>query len=1509
MRKKLTAICIATFVAITGAFAVSQMPKAVKVSAQTTDNIGLVDLSKVTPKGGPRHHQRETFKKSVSGTTALPFQFQSRVSANSPLKISPSGATVYGYLAYSAVLAEGAWQWDELYTDGSAPSTQFQMTEYITAGCIRDGQIQGYGQVQMWGMVSQLFYGKWDMTTGALIEYYPLNLSDLGNAVLSMAYDPVTDTAYVYSYTQNGDGYLFCSVDPDDPEVRTVIKEISNFEEIAVSFTRSTKDGKLYAINSTGLLMTVDPTTGDYTEVMDTGLELSDYITGLCYSIKDDAFIFNANLADSTSALYKIDPEAETCTKLYDFSYFEEYTFIATTDEIGDENAPAKPELKTVNFPEGNLSGTITYKVPSKTYNGNSISGQVSYFATVDDNVVAEGKAWGGELVKVSYSDLAQGTHLFTFTVTDKNGLEGPALISSFYIGIDNPKAPQNVVFDNDGISWDAVTDAAGEHGGYVNIADMTYEVYVNGVLVGTTTETSIPYAYDGEDLSSHVAKVIAISSDMKSKPGVSNMIVFGEPLDLPLNIEPEESEIAICSFIDNNGDGKTWESYFTGEDYFFVYSYSPSKNADDWLVLPPATFDKNDVAYSVSLDYCVPMSGYSESFEIYFGKQPIPGKMTKVTEVSDIQNTDWLTKSEIFVIPEPGTYYVAIRCTSERDKYDLRVRNLKVERTRTSIESPEAVTDLSAVAAEKGELKAFVTFTMPTTTLSGNTLSADAELTASVFSSVASATATGKPGSTHTVEVPSAQGDNTIMVQVNHGNNPGRKTTVDVYTGCDFPSVPENFKGTVSADNMTIHLSWDAPTEGLNGGYIRPNGEGMIYNIVGYNDEIGWFIDETVPAFAETSYDYTLPEGTPQNIYTIGVIATNEAGMSADFAFSTFVAGSPYELPMKEDFLAGYLLYNPLVAGEDDGSWNFTSPSWIDEKYTNTSGIALAGTLKEGLTSGTTAISLPKFSTLNAQKPAVIMDMYCGSAVVSLWAEAYDVEPVKILSSDEVNGTGWLRLSAELPEQFIGKTWVMVTVKAEMSSPDQIALFSYYEFKDRVANDLAIISVSAPSEITIGKECVITGTIENYGSEAQGIPYAQCDIYKDDKLIKSLNCMEVPNTLLNEGEKYSYEFSFTTDADYIGELTAVVSIVGSDMKPDNNSKSRSITVIKGNAIAVTDLSGKANDKGGVTLTWSALELPNGDESFEYCDLWSYDSTIAGFKNVDGDGMMTQYIYGLGVPGEDAPKAFQVYNIPALDPIFTGMYPASDGDVYLAAFCPSEPINNIAPADDWLISPELNPGTTFSFELGTFTANYGAEIVEILVSTTTDDIEAFSLVDTIYKETTEWETFTYTLPADGKYLAIHYVSTDIFGIMVDNFHYSPAMGVDSITGYDIYRNGELLAENTAVDCTYTDNAITDSNADYTYYVVPVIDGIRYEKSNTVTINPSAIGSVYAAKQVIGGKGVIVVNGCEGEAVSIFSADGKVIAKTDAAEAKEEFMLEPGIYIVRTGRTSTKVIVR
>lgn len=1519
--KILTSVILLMAIAI-GAYAFSGVHNEKAILSKAENNvIGTASTAKITAQIKPRKAKSNIIS-AAEQTSLMNARPASPFSA--PARISPSGATVYGFLAWNTSFygnSDHGYEFREVITDGSATTTLWDTDLYLSLGFVNDGKLYAYGHDSDVSTIYSTYYASWDVATGERLSINYTDHYDYRNVVICGAYDSDSDKIYAYTYNQQGNGYMFrtSSLAGGMGGMTTLNTDIS-YEEMCLSLAYCPTDRTLYGVTTAGKFVKIDTTDGSITEVFNTRVSTDSFPTAMIYSPADNAFLWNVNYTNGVAAFYSIDLESKSCSKIADWVEEEQYTFFTCNDAAIDAEAPSIPTLKSINFAEGATEGTVVYTMPVTTHSGNVLEGELTYRVKADDVIVAEGSANAGEDVSVNLS-LTDGVHSIkcSCAIGDKRGAETG---TDIYVGNDVPLAPQNVKFDLSGIRWDAVTQ--GVNNGYIDASAVTYDIYINDEKVGTSKYPI--YAYDfekGKTIDAYTAKIYAIFDGRSSAPGISNTVVYGDPYTLPATFTPTERQSLIFDMVDVNEDGSTWK--FDQATPCFYNFYNLYNDADDWLITPPIKFTSTEHIYEMSLDAAATAGQYTEAFEVYIGATPNPESMTKIFGRDDVTNTSFKTFSDIFTIDTAGVYYIAIRATSKAAQYILMVNNINIAQSSRTISVPNAVSSITSRAAAEGELSATITFVLPETDMKDNSLNKDEELTAIVSSSEETVSVSGKPGARVRANITTTQGNNTITIYAENSAGAGRVAETTVYTGVDTPAAVTGIRSSVSEDNMTIHLSWNAPVSGYNGGYINP--DNLQYRICYYSDYVGWCVDTSIPALNKTEFDYTIDKGTPLGAYNIGIAAVNEAGMCPAVSSMYVVAGEPYKLPMTETFPGGMASCNPML------SWTptdeYKGSSWfVDDpaKYTASAGYdkgcAIIG---YGPSAGSKGrLSLAKFSTEGATNPVFTFDYYFRGIDSDILAYTYGMsEPVKIGSTTDGDADGWGTMSITLPEEFHNRPWVELYFDVTYPVAYTFMIVGQYEVNNVVANDVAVTSISGPSVISLGQTATFKATYKVIGYESVTYPGGTWKVYNNGKLIEEEGIV-VPDVMVEPGTEDYTMFTLNPTVNHVGKLDVEFVLYNDDMNNANNSAKTRIEVLNDNTtVAVTDLRATDATDSSVSLEWTSLDLNYGDGTFEDCKPFEITPVLKPFKNVDGDGASLNYFSNWVCPNQSTPAGWTVWSASQINQIMSsygvvGEYTAYEGDNFLIALCPMWDANlNAAPAaDDWLISDEVKGGSEVSFQAQPITNVYGAETIEILASSTTDETSAFSVVASFKvgdpsqsDDQIVWKECKATLPDDARYFAIRYVSRDIMGIIIDDIRYSSLNEGIEVVGYDILRDGVVIAENVNTN-TYIDTTITDPDASYTYNVVPVLNnGSRGSVSNDVTVCPSGVDTPTFDAGIYAVRGAIVVEGHAGERVFVHSADGKTIASAQQAEAKETIFVTPGIYIVKAGRQTAKVMVK
>ncbi|MBP5649965.1 MAG: choice-of-anchor J domain-containing protein [Bacteroidales bacterium] len=169
-------------------------------------------------------------------------------------------------------------------------------------------------------------------------------------------------------------------------------------------------------------------------------------------------------------------------------------------------------------------------------------------------------------------------------------------------------------------------------------------------------------------------------------------------------------------------------------------------------------------------------------------------------------------------------------------------------------------------------------------------------------------------------------------------------------------------------------------------------------------------------------------------------------------------------------------------------------------------------------------------------------------------------------------------------------------------------------------------------------------------------------------------------------------------------------------------------------------------------------------DGFENYDPFTVDP--AGiWTYYDGDGQGTYGFQGTTFENAYYTGSCIVFNPSLTDPSTETNHAAHSGSQYLAFFNATSGATN-----DWMISPQLSftSNGTLTLYARELTTQYGAEIMKIHYSTTDNNPSSFTLIETENVNSTEWTEYSFTIPANAKYVAIQCNSNDVFALFIDD---------------------------------------------------------------------------------------------------------------------------------------------
>lgn len=218
-----------------------------------------------------------------------------------------------------------------------------------------------------------------------------------------------------------------------------------------------------------------------------------------------------------------------------------------------------------------------------------------------------------------------------------------------------------------------------------------------------------------------------------------------------------------------------------------------------------------------------------------------------------------------------------------------------------------------------------------------------------------------------------------------------------------------------------------------------------------------------------------------------------------------------------------------------------------------------------------------------------------------------------------------------------------------------------------------------------------------------------------------------------------------------------------------------------------------------VNLSWSLKQDRNFRDGFESYPDWEIenigDYELHGAKNKG-------YFGGLSFPNMQMKYAYLVFNPSASTP-------AVDDDPYWTTHSGNKMLISAFSYknDDWLIHSVDGGGTLRFYASGAEIDGSGPERFQVLYSTTDNNPGNFIKVSEgeYVTTTTDWDEYSFVLPDNARYFAVHCVSEDASLFKLDDLSYTLSHGaaIAQATGFEIYRDNSLVATVPATDSTYS----------------------------------------------------------------------------------------------------------
>ena len=1321
---------------------------------------------------------------------------------------------------------------------------------------------------------------------------YELTGSRYGDAyrtLLASTYDTATGKTFVFLKDRYSNTYSFGTMDTSSGYFTEITnKRVDTYT--GWNALGSTPQGRLYAIDYNGNLLSVNKKTGETTHVASTGLT-SAYATSGEIDPATGRFIF-VTVNENSSSLYSIDLTTANAEKIYDFADKEQFFALHFTTPQPTDTKPSPVRSFAADFTDASLSGTIKFNAPVTDDDWGMGSGPLTYYVYIDGIEVATGEtAYGASGIEVPVSVATPGMYEFSAKVVTPGGAHSDLISKELWVGQDIPGNVSDFKAAYDGysftLSWAAPT---GANGGYFDPSGVTYTITMlpqGTVVAENISGTSFSFDYTKPaELTTVTFSIMPSYGTASFSPVESNPLVIGNAPEPPFSENFDSGEAKGFTVIDNNLDGVCFriaDGVATLE--FGREGYTPIAS-DDWLVLPPLRL-KGGHAYYVGFHAYGQYSMYTERVAAYAATEPSADALAGGTQiVAPVSlNCDKTNPAELgsYFIPESdGEYYIGIYGCSIPDQYALIVDNITVSAGVTAT-APAAVTDLTAIPGKNGAIAMTLRYTAPSLNFVGGQLDA---LTKVEIYRDGTLAGTQTPAMNETMEWTDpepTEGDHTYTLVPYNGSDTGDPAKITTHIGINRPLPTASVNVTYGSHKGEVVLTWEPVTADITGGEF--DASSVTYKVMRVYNRSSELLASGLTECTYTD-EFCHPD-TEQAAAYYTVIATTRGG-DGDPTNTPFVClGKDYPLPFTESFADGNLTHTVWITGNEslNSVWNINEDSDItyftsQDKdngylYFNT----IAGTDKGSFYSG--RISLEGVPDAELRFYAVTPNPYAASTItirIDSGEGFEDVETISLFADQGANMT-WKLFKVNLG-RYAGKS-IRIAFAVETITPfvaiDNITVRGLWP------DDLAITAFSAPAAVDAGKPFEITAKVINNGSQPQ--QDYKVTLYRNNQAVATL-----PGTQLEPDA--TAEFTFTETAEAVWgnvEYHVTVDLPDDAVVSDNTSAKASVTV-RGNSLPIPEALSTSMADNGAVISWMAPDLESGKADIPvtggmddvtpfsiglaHSQLGADDNT-GGWLMIDGDGLPTISDTNLSYPNRCKPAAFMAFDNNEID---WEMFTDNDGDGLSFIAWASVGGRN----DDWIISPRINGNAqTISFYAKSLMDS--PESFEVLLSSTGRTTADFTITgERRVASTGQWGRVDIEIPEGTLFFAVRYVSYDNFALMLDNFSFTaagPTVGLD-LKGYNLYCNGLKLNTEPITVETFIHTA---AEAGHSYQVTALYSDGESMPSAAVVLQPSGLGQI---------------NGDHDLPATYYNLQGVRVDNPT-----------PGIYIRRQGDKATKVLIR
>lgn len=969
--------------------------------------------------------------------------------------------------------------------------------------------------------------------------------------------------------------------------------------------------------------------------------------------------------------------------------------------------------------------------------------------------------------------------------------------------------------------------------------------------------------------------------------------------------------EIAVS---DGNGDGtKFILTQYMGYNYTQGVSYTApaAGEADEWLFTPAFDLEAG-LSYEISFKAKSNTSNTTNTLVLATGAsadaaamQPVDGATLTLP-----YGTAYSSHTYVYTPQQSGPTYFGFHLVSEAAQGTFYLDDIEISAGVNGSTPAEVTASAATYSVVDGKLNVAVTVTAPTQAFNGTALDGTLTLTATrsdddTFSQTFE-TAPGRVWNFNDPDGVTSYVDYTFTA----ANAAGISAPVTV-SSKPTVALPAAVTGlTVTTDGKgAFSLSWEPVTTGATTtGIFLPSA--VTYTVSCNNSVIERGITAT-----EFQYSYPMPEEGQETV-VFSVLANNSQGAGSKTTSDIYLVGNPYVGEFAES--GAYVNYR---AAFDKKTWTIegNASAWSASTGNSYSPVVNPQDEDGALISyngrnGDATLLSPVLDLSGVENAMLKFYLYhypngtASTIQAGIRAEGTDTMlGDAIVYNDAAKEEGWHEYMVAIPAALTAAP-VQIVFKGVSNNSYGSMFIDNISVKSYLADNIAVTALAVPKAAAIGAPVELCATVFNKGVNTASGYSVVFEI--DGETVGTVT--DTPE--LASQASATITLAITAHPRHGGSTVAVTAsaVYAIDLDVADNTIDTELPVEANDFPLATDLKGSAN-VSGVTLTWTAPEVSAEPtvkavtESFE--DWTAYSTSVpegSGWIFVDADEA-GQY----GFNGHNGNTKFAAMVGENYTPSYGNSFASHDGT---KALIMTKPYSYSGSNDNWIISPELKGGATFSFwTSATHSWNTSTDNLEVYYSMGSTDTEEFLRIAKVEVKTWDWTQYSYTLPAAARRIAFRTNGTmNNDAIAIDEVVYSVEDAPLSHTGYNVYRNHEKIGSTDAATAEFFDEASPVARETRSYYVTALYDKGESMPSESIEVDMSTgidnVAADHNGIAILAADGTITVTGAEGMAVVIADTTGRTVFATASAGATVSAKAAPGIYIVKAGTTTVKVIL-